>query len=434
MVALLVGLGMVTGGVNQAHAQTLTIQVPAGISLLGWCGSPTSTVELIDESPIDTIWLFNNATDGFAFSGDGATPDSGDDQDGGDGQDGGAVDSLDDFRVIDAGTLPAGGGSFTVDVEEGEGSFLAWVQGPRIDDLITIIDVIGPDASSITADLVPDGRQGNGDAAILVLLTDDTPLTPGTYTIDVQADEATTLGAILKRATNGTAQVLNAKFWVAMSSDEVADTASRADTEQIFRDRGNELCGPFNLGIGTIEFFDAPQNIVDQFSDLPLPSSGNHTAHRQLCDAMSQEFGQARSLHFVLVDTVNAPDAQGCVTLGNAAGIPGLTLIAGTRTSCVVVTANAGEITLAGNATMVWHEAGHLLGLNHTSESDGSFNDPIPDTPECAASDDANGDGIVGQFKCPDGGNFMFHDTDNTRLTEEPADGLASHPLFQPAN
>jgi len=75
----------------------------------------------------------------------------------------------------------------------------------------------------------------------------------------------------------------------------------------------------------------------------------------------------------------------------------------------------------------------HLLGLNHTSESDGSAFDFLADTFECDPSNDTDGDGIVDQFECVDGANFMFHDTDNTGLSEDQGNLLAGHPLFQPA-
>ena len=91
----------------------------------------------------------------------------------------------------------------------------------------------------------------------------------------------------------------------------------------------------------------------------------------------------------------------------------------------------AGDIDLAGNATTAWHEAGHLLGLNHTSESDGSANDYIDGTPNCTADDDDDG---VSEDECADGVNFMFHDTDNTGMTDGQTFVIANHPLFYADN
>ena len=546
-VAIVVGLSLASGTGTNVRAQSVGTHVPEGLSLVGWCGAPTTTGDLIDEFPFNQIWLFNNgsnaydsdaaalpgplrnnleiptgagffasadeafdipielvalelqvppglnivaqcdadtdtsdvfefypvqqlwtfengafnsdstllpaplrnpfdlpvgtgmfinATESFFLEGfgefDGGPIDEGPVDEGPVDEgpvDEGQVNSFDDLRIVDLGVVPAGGGTFTVDVLEGEGSFLAYAQAPGIDDQIIITDVTGPDGASILTDLIPDGRQGEGEATVLVPLTDATPLTPGTYTVTVQSDEETTVGAIIKRATNGAAQVLNVKFWVATASDEIADAAGRATVEGIFRERGNTIFGGANLSIGSIEFIDAPAEIS---RTLDLPSSGNDTTQRALCSAMEDAFPQERFLHFVLVDSVVDPDDQGGVTLGNAAGIPGAVLVAGSRTSCVVVTANAGGVTLAGNATTAWHEAGHLLGLNHSTEATGDFFDFIPDTPECDISNDADGDGSVDQSECGDV-DFMFHDTDNTGMSEDQGNFLAGHPMFQPA-
>ena len=278
--------------------------------------------------------------------------------------------------------------------------------------------------------MIPNGLQGSGEAAVLVPLTDATPLTPGTYTVTFQADEATTVGATIKRASGGAAHVINVKFWVATSSDEVAGAAARAATEATFRERGSTIFGGANLSIGSIEFIDA---LAEISRTIDLPSSGNETTQRALCSALEDAFPQERFLHFVLVDSIDDTEDQGGVTLGNAAGIPGAVLVAGSRTSCVVITANAGGVTLAGNATTAWHEAGHLLGLNHSTEATGDFFDFIPDTPECDISNDADGDGRVDQSECGDV-DFMFHDTDNTGMSEDQGNFLAGHPMFQPAS
>ncbi|PZC48589.1 MAG: hypothetical protein DK306_000852 [Chloroflexi bacterium] len=63
--AAVIGFGLASGAVNPVQAQTSLVEVPEGISLLGWCGEESSTGLLIDESPIDTIWLFNNETNGY---------------------------------------------------------------------------------------------------------------------------------------------------------------------------------------------------------------------------------------------------------------------------------------------------------------------------------------------------------------------------------
>ena len=101
-------------------------------------------------------------------------------------------------------------------------------------------------------------------------------------------------------------------------------------------------------------------------------------------------------------------------------GSPAPALLQGTEHSGVVVATFGGiddmsdAFAVTQGNTMA-HEAGHFFGLFHTTESPGANGgpgnvDPIPDTPECPASRDADGDGTVSAEECSDldGGNLMF--------------------------
>jgi hypothetical protein len=102
--------------------------------------------------------------------------------------------------------------------------------------------------------------------------------------------------------------------------------------------------------------------------------------------------------------------------LGIAGGIPGPQIIQGTAHSGVAVNMLGGLGFLAPSflrtqGATIAHELGHLLGLFHTTESEGDFFDPISDTPECHASEyDKNHDGMVDADECAsvDGTNLMF--------------------------
>jgi hypothetical protein len=102
--------------------------------------------------------------------------------------------------------------------------------------------------------------------------------------------------------------------------------------------------------------------------------------------------------------------------LGIAGGIPGPQIIQGTAHSGVAINMLGGFSLLTRDflrmqgATMA-HELGHVLGLFHTTESEGRNFDPIADTPQCPASEyDKNGDGLVSAEECAavDGANLMF--------------------------
>ncbi len=104
-------------------------------------------------------------------------------------------------------------------------------------------------------------------------------------------------------------------------------------------------------------------------------------------------------------------DATG--VLGIAAGIPGPNGVPETRGSGVVIALESHrtaegtlDTTLMGET--IAHELGHQLGLFHTTESDGTDHDVVPDTAECTLDMDIDGDGQLTAEECPDGDNVMF--------------------------
>lgn len=98
---------------------------------------------------------------------------------------------------------------------------------------------------------------------------------------------------------------------------------------------------------------------------------------------------------------------------GVAAGLPGPNGIPGTPASGVVVAIAShrqadGSLAINVLGETIAHEAGHQIGLFHTSERDGSNHDLAHDTPMCSLDMDANGDGALTADECPDGQNLMF--------------------------
>ena len=266
--------------------------------------------------------------------------------------------------------------------------------------------------------------------------------TPGTYRVTADGPSGTKLTVLIKSGDVTKKQFLDVKFWVVSNSTQVKtagalDSAKTKALENAWRARGNAIFGSQNIEIGTMEFVAAPAGIVNQFGNLELPTNQNppDQNQRQLCQAFNAATGDERALHFALVDTIPDPDDTTGTTLGNAAGIPGAPVESDWVSSCVIASGEDGT-SFAENATTAWHEAGHLLGLFHTSESAGDSFDPLPDTPQCPrVPNDGNNDGIVSSTECAalDGNNFMFHDTDATGMTAGQAFVLKRNPLMRPA-
>lgn len=137
--------------------------------------------------------------------------------------------------------------------------------------------------------------------------------------------------------------------------------------------------------------------------DVVCPSCGSTRELRQVTTG-----GGVQALNVFLVSDFTEPGI-----LGIAGGIPGA-LLEGYPSSGVIVAVDShlnGAGTTLDTQTMgetLAHEAGHQLGLFHTTESAGSH-DPIGDTPECPMSQD-DGDGELSGEECSshDGPNFMF--------------------------
>ena len=129
--------------------------------------------------------------------------------------------------------------------------------------------------------------------------------------------------------------------------------------------------------------------------------------------------------------------------LGVAAGTPGPNGVPETAGSGVIIGVDShldGEgvavLTNLLGETLA-HEAGHQLGLFHTSEAEGTAHDPIADTPECSAANDVDGDGELTATECDGRGgrNFMFWtagDFDQTDVTAEQAAVLRDNVIARP--
>lgn len=132
-------------------------------------------------------------------------------------------------------------------------------------------------------------------------------------------------------------------------------------------------------------------------------------------------------------------------TLGVAAGTPGPNGVPATASSGVMLSVDAHlladgltlDVDLLGETLA--HEAGHQLGLFHTSEDRGDLHDGLADTPRCLPEDDADRDGTLSAEECAhlDGDNLMFwgiaEGFAQERLSAEQVLVLAAGPLPVPA-
>jgi hypothetical protein len=122
-----------------------------------------------------------------------------------------------------------------------------------------------------------------------------------------------------------------------------------------------------------------------------------------LVDAFASSSGRpdAQALNLMLTNGIDFGDGDSA--WGIAPGIPGAAARTGTPMSGIVLA--IGDTPAIGDGLAVLHEAGHFIGLNHTTEFSGGLADPLTDTPKCetiSLDDPSTLDA------CPDYDNIMF--------------------------
>jgi hypothetical protein len=166
------------------------------------------------------------------------------------------------------------------------------------------------------------------------------------------------------------------------------------------------------LCLGKVTFYDPPIWAKNAYSQSILATDLSPCGLLDQMFTLSQPGGE---VPLFFVDRIRASVQAGGVILGIDGAIPGPAGAGGTVHSGALV--NVADLTTAGCggtpgyttcgsdsvAYIAAHEGGHFLGLFHTTEHDGSFFDPLDDTPQCASSCDLPPvDGFVDGSECGD--------------------------------
>lgn len=110
--------------------------------------------------------------------------------------------------------------------------------------------------------------------------------------------------------------------------------------------------------------------------------------------------GDGRAINVFFVDAFT----DSSLVLGIAGGVPGPLAVVQTSASGVVIAldpmTSGGTIDWRRAGQVIAHEAGHQLGLFHTTEAAGTSHDPLSDTPECPSTRDSNGSRQVDASEC----------------------------------
>ena len=315
-----------------------------------------------------------------------------------------------DLGIIDVGSSSAGLGAFAVEVPASAVSMTVVVEPLAAGIAIVPVRITTPDGKVVHDEANPSRREYRTippfNTRTLAMQFPNTPrlgLLPGSYQFVVAATTATTqarVNVVFKlQAAAPQAGSLPIHLWFTRQPYLNAQTAQ---TDRRFARAIFELSNRFgaaNIRLGPVSYRDLTG---PEATALAVIDSREEAA--RLFAQAGDTHGPA--LHVFLVDQIVFPG--GMVAGGTSSAIPGVPSVPGLTPGGVAV-ALSGLDSLGFSGIMA-HEAGHALGLFHTTEKDGQLHDPLADTPECPIGADANRDATLDFMECAAFGadNLMF--------------------------
>ncbi len=208
--------------------------------------------------------------------------------------------------------------------------------------------------------------------------------------------------------TNGRLEV---NLFLAQLRDLQADTALQDPDLQQTIARLREIYGSRGIDLAHFHVCQLPEPEAGALRIIESTRGGDSELGELLAwSARAGDLGctPEPALNFFMVEEIQGSRA-GYTVLGVAGGIPGPPEH-GTRRSGVAVSMAGFRHSPGQLALTMAHEAGHYLGLFHTSEASGRASDPLADTPTCGPDRDDDADGLVDYGECEGAGrdNLMF--------------------------
>ncbi|MGK5093866.1 hypothetical protein WDW89_17865 [Deltaproteobacteria bacterium TL4] len=221
----------------------------------------------------------------------------------------------------------------------------------------------------------------------------------GTWTYDLSSTKGIAVSELsmkiaMRRGTLQNPPTLLIKPFLASTHFQIADLEeSLSIMKQIFVDNG------------IVAFMD-PVEVLTETGYAVVQENFNAPETSSMIS-----LGAADKVNLFLVDDI--VNTSGNSLLGISAGIPGSQGIKGNRNG-IMISLEAHQLGGSSNphprllGETCAHEMGHWLGLFHTSEADGSYQDLQSDTPECTLASDVNHNSEIDPNECAAGINLMF--------------------------
>jgi hypothetical protein len=293
----------------------------------------------------------------------------------------------------------------------------------------------------------PDNPVATGDHVNpLTVLAPNGPRAPASstgYTLEVESKQAGALRlTTLSRPARG--QRLDLNLYYVGAGDWVASGSRGLPLMAAALERVDEIFAQADIYIGELRQSDVRGALLERGALLPEAEVSRGFSHLiaqyRVLPELPELFKLSAGAANVALDVffVAEIDARGG---GDVGGIAGGTPVAwgmhgGPGSGIVIAQSDFGD---TGDARALGrtlaHELGHALGLFHTTEIDGAVFDPLPDTPVCPLTRDADASGTLDAHECAGlgGDNLMFptSDTTDAQLTPQQIDVLQAALILQ---
>jgi len=269
-------------------------------------------------------------------------------------------------------------------------------------------------------------RTDPNDGLYIVLIPSnpDVELAAGDWKLEFLTDGpdfSATVTGVFKTAASSSKKIDVNLFFVGVDGLDAAKAEADPGFQAILSNV-SDVFGAAGIGFGQMSYIDITGDDADRLGivdSVDGPSSELAQLFKLSADRSN------RALNFFFVADIGGGDA-GFSLLGLAGGVPGPPSLHGTGRSGIAINM-ADFIGAEGDALatvsadlelIMAHEAGHYMGLYHTTERNGLAlddggilgQDPLSDTPLCPDSADTSGNMVLSADECADhgGGNLMF--------------------------
>ncbi|MFT3921336.1 MAG: hypothetical protein QM778_02250 [Myxococcales bacterium] len=239
--------------------------------------------------------------------------------------------------------------------------------------------------------------------------------------VGVLTSEATGIVSLVAAREPAGQRILDLNlFLVGGGSDEVPGGFRPGDPGVTsFTDRLRELYAGIGIDLGTVRQIDVVGSLREQLSVLDSNVVHDDQGNAVGLDVpgLDQLFELSIGVDYGGLNLFLVSDMGDL--LGISGGIPGSLGVLGTAASGVAIAVDVVGLDQAPIVAL--HEMSHQMGLFHTSEFDGTWIEPLSDTPVCTQTSDQNGDGLLTPAECAGHGadNLMFWSGSGQRLSDQ---------------